>query len=132
MAISREEFAKLKVGDSVRIARASPSLIARNGIVDRVSPTGVVKVIANTVSHSFLAADRERGSRWGDGFKIVTDDEFADVLERQRIQDLENRLNRALADVGNMRTRNTTGDKLLMALADVTAKAENYFSAIAK
>lgn len=125
MAITQSEFNALSVGSQVIIGRKYPSLIVRRGIVDRITKT--MKVVrCNGVDYGFTSPTRQRGERLS-GFSIINQTEEKELLERIAALNNEARLNAALRTIGNMSTRLHSGDEILMALADATAKAENFF-----
>jgi hypothetical protein len=125
MPISQSDFNALAVGAEVIICQNYPSRYVRRGIVGAITKT-TKRVDCNGISYSFMTPTRRRGDKWGSAF-IATKAEAVE-LEKEIIKQIDaSRLNDALKRIGELRTGNATGDAILMALADATAKAEFFY-----
>jgi hypothetical protein len=125
MAISQSEFNALNIGDTVYLTKSYPYDRAYTGVVSQITQT-LKKVDVGNSSFSFYSPTRQRGEKFG-GFNLVYKSEYEEQLVKvKKLQD-ETRLNNALDNVGKLRTSNSTGDQILMALEDAIAKAKNYF-----
>lgn len=77
----------MKIGDKAYGSFGKYSRIdVREGEVINVSATGVIRVKFATSTISFNARGRERGRQFYDGAQLISADQYADLLMKQKRQ----------------------------------------------